>query len=333
MSWKVLVTARTFDSVGAGALEMLAKAGCEVVLPSPLGPFPSEALLPKLPGVDAVLASPDGFNAEILSSPEAASLKIISRWGVGYDSIDIPAATRNGVVVAYTPGMLNETVADWTFTLLLGMARRLHLCHASMARHEWQNHWGDDVFGRTLGLVGCGRIGRAVAKRALGFGMRVIAHDLHPDPSATEIQYLPFESVLQESDYLSLHAALTPQSRGLIGEAQLRLMKPRAYLVNTARGPLVDEAALRRALDGGWIAGAALDVFTKEPLPLDSPLRGAPNLLLAPHNASFARDTGEAVSNAAAEAIIALKSGLKPKWVVDSSVFEAPNLRAKLLSL
>lgn len=333
MSWKVLVTARTFDSVGSGALEMLAKAGCDIVIPTPFGPFPSDILLPKLVGVDAVLASPDAFTAQVLASPEASNLKVISRWGVGFDSIDIRAATEAGIVVAYTPGMLNETVADWTFTLLLGVARRIHLCHASMAENEWRNHWGDDVFGKTLGLVGCGRIGQAVAKRALGFGMRVLAHDLHPDPNAENIQFVPLDLLLQESDFISLHAALTPESRGMIGEAQLRQMKPRCYLVNTARGPLIDEPALRRALDNGWIAGAALDVFAKEPLPRESPLRGAPNLLLTPHNASFARDTGEAVSNAAAEAILALKSGLKPKWVVDPSVFESPKLRVNLLAL
>jgi phosphoglycerate dehydrogenase-like enzyme len=138
--------------------------------------------------------------------------------------------------------------------------------------------------------------------------------------------------LLAQSDFVSLHAALTPQNRGLIGEAQLRKMKPDAYLINTARGPLIDEVALTKALKEGWIAGAALDVFTVEPLPKDNPLRTAPNLLLEPHQASFARETGERVSYAAAEAIVDLMHGKKARWVVDPNVYSSPNLRVKITS-
>jgi phosphoglycerate dehydrogenase-like enzyme len=214
----------------------------------------------------------------------------------------------------------------------LSVARRVHLGYAAMCRGEWTGVWGTDVFGKTLGILGCGRIGQAVARRAGGFGMRILAHDLCPDPVARKdgLCFASLREVLAESDFVSLHSALTPQSRGLIGEAELRAMKPSAYLINTARGALVDEEALVRALQEGWIAGAALDAFTVEPLPPGHPLRSAPNVLLTPHLASFARETGARVSLAAAQAIVDLMSGRRPQFVVDPTVYASPNLRANL---
>ena len=303
MSWNVLITARVFTTVGVEALELLRRAGCNVIMPEEFGPHSEEELLRRLQKVDAVLCSPDRYTARVLQSAEARDLKVISRWGVGYDSIDVPEATRQGITVAFTPGMLNETVADWTWALLLGVARRVHEGHATVTRREWTSAWGHDIHGKTLGIIGLGRIGQAVAKRAQGFDIRVIAYDRTPPPGAT-VPCVSLEEVLRQSHFISLHAALSPDSRGMIGEEQLRKMRPDAYLINTARGPLIDEAALARALREKWIAGAALDVFSKEPLPADNPLRGAPNLLMTPHLASFARETAERVSLAAAQAIV-----------------------------
>jgi phosphoglycerate dehydrogenase-like enzyme len=330
MSWKVLITARTFAVVGKPALEFLEKNGCELILAKPPGPCLLSDLLPRLQGVDATLCSPDQYNSAALCSTQAAGLKMISRWGVGYDTIDIAEATRQGIVVAYTPGILNETVADWTWALLLAIARRVPQGSAAMARGEWINFWGHDIHGKTLGLIGCGRIGQAVARRAAGFNMRVIGYDIVKPPGESGIEFAELDELLAESDFVSLHAALTPENRGMIGEAQLRRMKPSAYLINTARGSFIKEEAMARALHEGWIAGAALDVFTVEPLPADSPLRKAPNLLLEPHQASFSRETGERVSMAAAEAIVELMNGRKPRWVVNEAVFSSPNLRARI---
>jgi phosphoglycerate dehydrogenase-like enzyme len=332
MSWKVLITARTLNEVGQSALAKLREAGCDLTLPPRFGPYSAEALLPLLREHQAVLASMDQFTPGVLASAEAAQLKIISRWGVGYDAINIPAATAQGIVVAYTPGLLSETVADFAFALLLSVARRVHVGHAAMSQGKWEGAWGTDVFGKTLGILGCGRIGQAMARRATGFGMRLLAHDPHENPTTEEprIQYVSLAELLAQSDFLSLHAALTPENRGLIGETQLRRMKPTAYLLNTARGALVDEAALARALHEGWIAGAALDVFAVEPLPAVHALRTAPNLLLTPHLASFARETGERVSLTAAQAIVDLMGGRKPQFVVNLHVYDSPNLRAKL---
>jgi phosphoglycerate dehydrogenase-like enzyme len=334
MSWKVLVTARTLnvEAVGARALELLRGAGCELIQPPKFGPLTAEELQPLLAGVDAVFASMDKFTASVLASPQAARLKVISRWGVGYDAIDIPAATEHGVVVAYTPGLLDEAVADYTMAMLFALARRVHEGHLSMRAGQWTAAWGHDIGGKTLGIVGCGRIGQAVVRRAAGFNMRVLGCDIAPNPAAEAlgVKFVNLDTLLAESDFVSLHAALTPETRGLIGEAQLRRMKPGAYLINAARGAIVDEAALLRALRENWIAGAALDAFVVEPLPGDHPFRSAPNLLLTPHQASFGLETGARVSIAAAQAIVDLHAGRRPQWVVNPQVFKAPGLRAPL---
>jgi phosphoglycerate dehydrogenase-like enzyme len=332
MSWAVLITSSAVAKVGQSAQEFLRRADCELINPSRYGPLKPAELMNLLQGADAVLASVDPYSADVLESPAAARLKIISRWGVGYDSIDVTAATKAGIVVTYTPGMLDDAVADYTFALLLALARRVHEGHLTMRNGEWRVTWGSDVSGKTLGIVGCGRIGQAVAQRATGFKMRVLACDVSPSPAAEKVgvRFVSLDELLAESDYVSLHATLTPQSRGLIGEAQLRKMKPGAHLINAGRGALVDEPALLRALEEGWIAGAALDTYVTEPLPAEHPLRRAPNVLLAPHQASFARDTGDRVSMAAAQAVVDLKTGKRPQHVLNPEVFDSTNLRAKL---
>lgn len=334
MSWKVLITARTLnvESVGKRALDLLKSAGCELVHPPKYGPLTADELRPLLPGMDAAFASMDKFTDALLASPEASQLKLISRWGVGYDAIDVPAATRQGIAVAFTPGLLNDAVADYAMALLFALARRVHEGHLTMRQGTWTAGWGHDISGKTLGIIGCGRIGQTVARRVSGFDMRVLGYDVAPNAEATRlgIEFVSLEKLLAESDYISLHAALTPETRGLIGEKQLRQMKPSAYLVNTARGAIVDEAALLRALQEGWIAGAALDAFVVEPLPADHPFRTAPNLLLTPHQASFGFDTGARVSLAAAQAIVDLQAGKRPTWVVNPDVFSGSALRARL---
>jgi phosphoglycerate dehydrogenase-like enzyme len=332
VSWKVLITARTLDEVGQQAVATLKNAGCELVIPPKYGPHPADTLSKLLPGNDAVFASMDKFTADVLASEAARNLKVISRWGVGYDAIDVPAATKNGIVVAYTPGLLNETVADCAFALLLSIARRIHLGHQGMSAGRWEPHWGHDVHGKTLGILGCGRIGLAMARRGTGFNMRILAHDICANPEAEKlgVQFVSLDELLAQSDFVSLHAALTPENRGLLNEARLRKMKPTAYLINTARGALIDETALAKVLNEGVIAGAALDAFVTEPLPAEHPLRTAKNVLLTPHLASFARETGARVSNTGAQAIVDLMNGRKPQFVVNPEVYKSAALRAEL---
>jgi phosphoglycerate dehydrogenase-like enzyme len=334
MSWTVLITSSAVAKFGQRAQALLRNAGCELIFPSKPGPLKADDLVNQLQGVDAVIASVDAYSSAVLQSPAAARLKIISRWGVGYDSIDVATATRVGIVIAYTPGMLDDAVADYTFALLLASARHVHEGHLTMHNGDWFVAWGSDVSGKTLGIVGCGRIGQAVARRGKGFNLRLLAYDTSPSTAAEAlgVKFVALDELLAESDYVSLHAALTPQSRGLIGEAQLRKMKPTAYLINAGRGALVDEAALLRALQEGWIAGAALDTYATEPLPRDHPLRHAPNVLLTPHQASFGRETGERVSLAAAQAVVDLKNGQAPNHVVNQEVLKSNVLRATLKS-
>jgi phosphoglycerate dehydrogenase-like enzyme len=318
------------SKVGMAALDLLHKSSCEVVMAPKMGPLTEAELSPLLPGFDAVLASVDQFTAAILRSPAARQLKLISRWGVGFDSIDIPVATEQGIVVAYCPGLLNNAVADYTMSLLCAIARRVHEGHLHMTQGIWRQQWGHDIFGKTLGIIGCGRIGKAVAKRATGFEMKILGYDPTPDPEKTNIQFVSLEQLLRESDFVSVNVALTPETRNLINADRLKLMKKSAYLINTSRGPVVDEPALADALKNGVIAGAALDVFVKEPLAADHILRQTPNLLLSPHQSSWAHETGATVSHASAQAIIDLAQGRRPRWVVDDKVFSAPNLRAKI---
>lgn len=330
MNWNVLITASPLaDAVGATARTLLGGPEFTLIHPKKYGPLPEAEIHALLTNIDAVYSSVDRYTAAVLASPEASRLKLISRWGVGYDSIDVAAATREGIVVAYTPGLLNEAVADYAMALLFAVARRVHDGHLSMRAGKWAPTWGHDIAGKTLGLVGCGRIGQAVAKRAAGFGMRLLAFDPVPNPAAQSlgIEFVTLEELLAASDFVSLHAALTPETRGLMGPAQFRRMKPTAYLVNTARGAVVDEAALVQALNEGWIAGAALDAFITEPLPAHHPLLTAANLLLTPHQASFGFDTGSRVSEAAAQAIVDCHSGRRPRWVVNPEVFDSPALR------
>ena len=334
MTWNVLITSSPFAEpvVGKGAREILSGSNFSITHAPRYGPLSEAEVLPLLDGMDAVFASVDKFTAAVLASPQAARVKILSRWGVGCDSIDREAATREGIVIAYTPGLLNEAVAEYAMVLLFGIARRVHEGYVSMREGKWEPKWGSDIAGKTLGLVGCGRIGQAVAKRAAAFGMRLIAFDPapHADAEKLGVRFTPLDPLLAESDFVSLHAALTPDTRGLIGEAQLRRMKKSAYLINTSRGAIVDEAALVRALHEGWIAGAALDAFVTEPLPATHPLVSAPNVLITPHQASFGCDTGARVSEAAARAISECHAGRRPQWVLNPEVFGSPALRMTL---
>jgi len=236
-------------------------------------------------------------------------LRVVSSFSVGLDHVDLVAAGELGIEVGHTPGVLAETTADLAFGLLLAAARRIPEAERFIRDGEWtwERRWepdmflGSDVHGATLGLLGLGAIGRAVARRAQGFGMRVLGWT-RSDRQVPGVERVPVARLLAESDYVSVHVARTPETEGMLDARALAQMKPGAVLVNTARGGIVDEAALAEALHCGQLGGAALDVFEREPLPPTSPLRAAPNLLLVPHigsaSASTRRTMGElAVAN------------------------------------
>ena len=243
----------------------------------------------------------DRIDAELLDA--CPRLRVVSNYAVGTDNVDVAAAASRGIAVGNTPGVLTEATADLAFALLLAAARRIVEADAFVRDGRWAT-WqpglmlGRDVHGATLGIVGYGRIGQAVARRAEGFGMAVV-----------HTKAVSLHELLERSDFVSLHAPLTAETRGMIGEAELRRMKPTAILVNTARGPLVDQAALRTALAEGWLAGAALDVFDPEPLPAGDPLLGAPNLVVAPHIGSASHGAREAMAELAVDNLLAGLAG------------------------
>jgi glyoxylate reductase len=258
-----------------------------------------------------------------------ASLRGVANYAVGFDNVDLTAATDLGLPISNTPGVLTDTTADYTWALLLSAARRIPEAHAYTAAGRWRI-WGPNLFlgadvspggsGRrkVLGIVGFGRIGHGVARRAQGFDMEVLAHDPHARDqveSSELASWADLDELLARSDFVTLHPTLTPETRHLISESQLRRMKPSAFLINVSRGPVVDEAALVRALREGWIAGAALDVYESEPQ-LTAGLADLPNVVLAPHAASGSRDTRERMAEiAAANALHHLKRERAPNAV------------------
>jgi D-3-phosphoglycerate dehydrogenase len=316
-----LISAPDFGRVGETALRMLRDAGCAVTT-NPGGTLGEEDLIALIGEADAVIAGVEPITARVLAA--APRLKIVARRGVGYDTVDLAAATARGVVVTITAGVLTEAVADHTMALILAVVRRVPELDRSVRSGRWDRIPSVDVWGKTLGIVGFGAIGRAVAKRAAGFSMRVLAHDTRPDPAAAAAlgaTLTDLDSLLAQSDIVTVHVPLTPQTRGLIGDAALRRMKRTAYLVNTSRGPVVEEAALLAALREGRLAGAALDVFQHEP-PRDLALVSLPNVVATPHVASHTVETLARVERSCAEAVLAVLRGQRPAHVVNAEVYD-----------
>ncbi len=254
-------------------------------------PPPREALLERVAGVDGLLCLiTDRIDADVLDAA-GDRLQVVSQMAVGVDNIDLAACGARGIPVGNTPGVLTETTADLAWALILASARRVVEAAEYVKNGEWLT-WtptqmaGVDVFGATLGVIGFGAIGQAVARRAQGFGMRVLCWNRTPRPAAAAAlgaEERAFDELLAESDFVSVNVALTAETRGLINAAAFARMQPNAILINTARGPIVDEAALVEALRQGQIGGAGLDVTTVEPLALDSPLLTMANVVVLPH--------------------------------------------------
>jgi glyoxylate reductase len=285
-----------------------------------LGLGDKEALIPLLT---------EKVDDELLDA--APRLRIVANVAVGYDNVDLAACTRRKIAVTNTPGVLDETTADLAWALLMTVARRIVEADTMARSGQWHG-WnfdqmcGADVWGKTLGIIGLGRIGRAVARRARGFGMRVIYFNRNRVAAEVEselrAEYLPFEQVLAQADFLSLHVPLTAETRGLIGSAQLAQMKPSAFLINTTRGPVVQEAALAEALAAKTIAGAGLDVFEREPLIPDG-LR-LPNVVMTPHIGSGTIETRSKMATMAANNVVAFFEGRRPPNILNPEVLDDP---------
>ena len=279
-------------------------------------------LLARAKGKQAIVSQlVDKFTPGVIAQ---LGVKIIANVAVGFDNIDIPAATGRGILVTNTPDVLTDTTADFAFALLMAAARRIVEAHEFVHAGKWER-WtidmlvGQDVHHRTLGIFGMGRIGQAMARRGKGFDMRVIYHDAQP--ANFDAEFASKEKVLRESDFISLHVPLTPETRHYIGEPELRMMKPTAILINTARGPVVDEAALARALKEGWIGGAGIDVFEREPA-IDPDLLKCRTATLAPHIGSASVETRRGMSMIAVENAVAALEGRRPKTLLNPLAWE-----------
>ncbi|MEM2075504.1 MAG: glyoxylate reductase [Zestosphaera sp.] len=295
---------------------------------------PYEILLEKVRNVDALVSLlSDRVDCNLLRS--APRLRLVAQLAVGFDNIDVECATRLGVYVTNTPGVLTEATAEFTWALILATVRRVVEGDLLVRFGEWwriRTGWhpkmllGIELRGKTLGVVGLGRIGRRVAEIGVrGFGMRVIYYDLTRNMDAEQelgVTYTDLDTLLRESDVVTLHVPLTPQTRYLIGEGGLRLMKRSAVLINTSRGGVIDTQALIKALNEGWIAGAGLDVYEEEPLPPNHPLTAFKNVVLAPHAASATYDARHGMAEVVAENLLAFYEGRTPPTLVNREVVE-----------
>ncbi len=318
MKPSVLVTRKIYPE----AVEYL-RQHCDVDYVDSDDGLPAEDLVARARAKQGIVAQlTDRFSAAVIDKLEA--VRVIANVAVGYDNIDLEAAARRGILVTNTPDVLTETTADLAFALLLATARRLVEGHQLVHAGRWQR-WsidfmvGQDVHHRTLGIIGFGRIGQAVARRAQGFSMRILYYD--PFPLAADVgresgaEATGLDQLLAESDFVSLHVPLSDETHHLIGEKALRRMKRTAVLVNTARGRVVDEAALVRAVSEGWIGGAGLDVFEREP-EVHPGLLGRNNVVVTPHIGSASVDTRRKMSMRAAENAVAALSGRRPPNLV-----------------
>jgi len=286
--WKVLVTAPYLQPVIQNYQHIFDEHQIEIIVPEVKEKMSEEELLQYIGDIDGILCGDDKLTERVLV--QAPRLKVISKWGTGTDSIDKEAAARRGIPVKNTVNAFTEPVADTVLNFILCLARGTFDLNEKMRQGIWDKRVGWALHECTLGVVGVGNIGKAVVKRAKAFGMRVLGNDIKEIPAGFVKEYglevVSLEQLLEEADFVSLNCNFNSTSRHLMNQARFDLMKPTAYLVNTSRGPVVDEKALIEALSLKKIAGAALDVFEDEPLPADSPLKKMPNVILSPHNAN-----------------------------------------------
>ncbi|MFY1669612.1 phosphoglycerate dehydrogenase [Plantactinospora sp. WMMB334] len=298
--------------------EYLRSAGCMTVHRPLRGSRAPEELVAALRGIDAALIANEPLTADVLA--RAPSLRVVVRTGVGYDSVDVAAATRQGITVSNLPGINANAVAEYTLGLLLTTARRLVQAAAGVAAGRWPRDDGHELRGATLGLIGYGASARAVVPLARAFGMSILCVTTvppgqRPDP---DVRFVELDELLRTSDYVSVHAALTGRTRGLLDAAAFARMKPTAFVINTARGPIVDEQALASAVRDGRIAGAALDVVSTEPLPSDSPLRSVDGIVVYSHLAGQTAEARRAAGlRGAAELLDALAGA--PRFALNAA--------------
>lgn len=272
---------------------------------------------------DAIINQYAPFTRKVIQSLEKC--KVISRYGVGVDNIDLKAATEYNIIVANVPDYCVDEVSTHTFSLILSCARKITMLNRKVREKKWDFTLAKPLFrtqDQTIGLFGLGRIARKVAEKALGFGFKVIAYDPYIVQATGKVELVTFDRLLNDSDFLSLHAPLTEETKHAIDEKELKMMKKTAYLINTSRGSLVNEKALYLALKERWIAGAALDVMEQEPPNWDNPLLSQENLIITPHISFYSEESYVELKTKTAEAVLSVLTGERPRSVVNPEVFK-----------
>lgn len=318
---QVYVSSTSFMTGCPEALKALKDKGYEIKS-NPTGkPMEGKALKDALCGCDGVIAGLDRYDEGIIR--EANGLKVISRYGVGVDNVDLKAATESGIVVTLTPGANTEAVADLAFALMMASARNIVKADRLTREGGWPKMLGGSVWGKTVGVLGTGAIGRSFARRLTGFSARVLLFDVRQDEQfagSVGGRYVTLDEMLSESDFISVHVPLNAATKGLIGRHEISMMKPTSYIINTARGGIVDEEALADALEEGKIAGAGIDVFVHEP-PVGSRLALSDKVVMTPHMGSYTREAVAMMGMMAATNLIDALDGRKPQYVANPEVY------------
>lgn len=318
----VLVTSTTFGMQDPALGSELERTVGDVRYRPEKRPLTAPELTSLVKGIDGWIAGLDEIDASVIAA--ADRLKVIARYGVGFDRVDLAAATQGGIVVANTPGANSAAVAELTIGLMLALARRICQTNQEVRSGQWPRISGVGLAGKTVGLVGFGSVGREVARRLVTFGCRILVADPYVRPevvSGCRATPQSLDELLPESDFVCLHAAATPFSAGMVDDSFLRKMKPGAFLVNTARGELIDEAALRHAIESGRLRGAALDCFRKEPPAADHPLFRLPQVIVTPHTGAHTDEAVNAMGRMALDACLAVLRGERPAHVVNPDVY------------
>lgn len=318
----VLVTTRSFGREIPQPMERLKRQGVRILEWREGSGLDEADLRAKVAQTDAWIVAFHPIGSALLDA--APRLRIIAKHGVGVDNIDISAATARGIVVATAPGANDQAVADLTMALLLSLLRRIPEASASVKTGRWERFLGCGLSGKVMGILGLGRIGQNVARRARGFGVELIGADpLWPDEAARDlgIRRVDPDHLLAQADIISLHAPLTAETTGLVGEAAIAAMKPGVWIVNTSRGRVVDEKAMYEALETGKVAGYATDVFEHEP-PVGSPLLALPNVIATPHMGTHTRESLQLMGDRVVDAVLRVFRGERPEFVVNPTVYD-----------
>jgi len=318
----VLVTPTTFGMQDPALRSELEQTVGDVRYSPEKRPLTASELTSLVNGIDGWIAGLDEIDASVIAA--ADRLKVIARYGVGFDRVDVAAATQRGIVVTNTPGANSAAVAELTIGLMLALARRVCQANQAVRSGQWPRISGVGLAGKTVGLVGFGSIGQEVARRLSSFGCRVLVADPYVSPkevSAGGAIRMSLDELLPVSDFVCLHAAATPVTTSMVNESFLRIMKPGAFLVNTARGELIEEAALAQAIESGRLRGAALDCLRKEPPGIDHPLLQLPQVMVTPHTGAHTDEAVNAMGRMALDACLAVLRGERPAHVINPAVY------------